>query len=314
MFIPAPFSLRQPKYTVVELKATRSESSGIPDTIGDAHTWHTVAFAALPVLGNESISVSLSKSSGVSELVDYAVTSPIVTTTPVLAPVITSDAVIDSPSPGIPEDVEPDCTFLVVAEEVLTLSEASSAASPELGFPACMESDSVLLPESTSSPAMKTAPLRKWASDLESIDNKVPNLVIIPEVNYALLNEEPPFPSKPAFDIDAEPEARIIAELTSLPLPKTTSPAAHVATPTPVYVATWASGESFRPLSPVLDDAEFPALISSVPVLPSTYGPKYLSNEMIQTLQAAPPVPPRPDFKTAIRNGGFIARGSKSMH
>jgi hypothetical protein len=127
---------------------------------------------------------------------------------------------------------------VLVAEEFLALSEASSAASPELGSPAFMESDPVPLPESTSSPAMKTAPLFKWASDLESSDDKVPDLVIIPEVNYTLLDEEPPFPSKPSFVIDAEPEARTVSELTSPTLLETTPPAAPVATPTPVYVTT----------------------------------------------------------------------------
>jgi hypothetical protein len=269
MVIPAPFPPRQSKHTVVEVKATGSESSGIPDTIDDAHTWPTVAFMAIPFLVNESISVSSSKSSRVSEPVDHAGTSPIVTTTLFLAPVITSNVVTDSPSLGIPEAVEPDCTSLVVAsapasvlvaEELLALSEASSAASPELGSPAFMESDP--LPESTSSPAMKIAPLCKWASDLESSDDKVPELVIIPEVNYTLLDEEPPFPSKPAFDIDAEPEARTISELTSPTLLETTPPAAPVATPTPVYVATWVSAGSFRPPSPVLDDAEFSSYTS----------------------------------------------------
>jgi hypothetical protein len=112
MVIPAPFPPRQSKHTVVEVNATGSESSGIPDTIDDAHTWPTVGFMAVPFLVNESISVSSSKSSRVSEPVDHAGTSPIVTTTPFLAPVITSNVVTDSPSPGIPEAVEPDCTVM----------------------------------------------------------------------------------------------------------------------------------------------------------------------------------------------------------
>jgi hypothetical protein len=133
----------------------------------------------------------------------------------------------------------------------------------------------------------------------KSSNEDIPELFFTPRPDNVLLDEEPPiapepFPSNPL-------------ETVLLFVPPNTS--------VPVHVATSGSAESSRATTPLLSGAEYPALNTARSTSPfaASSGLQFLSNEMIQKLQAAPPAPPRKDFDTAIKNGGHIVKGPQTQ-
>jgi hypothetical protein len=166
-----------------------------------------------------------------------------------------------------------------------TVNDAHTSIVASIPIPA----PEVVVPLAIVSPSLEEG---------KSSNGDIPEFFFIPKPDNALFDEEPPRAS--------ESSSPTPLEAVSLVAPLNTS--------TPVHVATSGSAESSRATSPLLNDAEYPALYTSrsTPPFPVTSGPQFLSNEMIQKLRAAPPAPPCKDFDIAIKNGGRIVKGPQT--